>query len=95
MRANGAEHHGVAIGRGIRHALGTGHAAGAPNIFNDHLLTKNIGHAGRHDPPEHIGGASSCNGITIVIARLGKFCAAAPVANAINAVNAAAKNDFV
>src|SRR3982074_14113 len=44
-----AEHELITAGRRLRHARGTGHAAGTADVLDDHLLTEYLGEArGEH-----------------------------------------------
>ena len=55
MGADGAEHHGVAVGRRIGDALGAGHAAGAADVLDHHLLAEDLAHARADHAAEHVG----------------------------------------
>ena len=60
--ADGAEHEGGAVGRRPRDALRAGHAAGAADILDHHLLAEDLAHALGHDAPEHVGGTARREG---------------------------------
>ena len=54
VRADGAEHERVAVGRGIGDALGPRHAAGAADVLHHDLLAEDLAHALGHDAAEHV-----------------------------------------
>jgi hypothetical protein len=54
VRADGAEHEGIAVWRSIGDPLRSGHSSGAAHILDDHLLTEDLAHALRHYPAENI-----------------------------------------
>ena len=58
VRADRAEHEGVAVGRRVGDALRAGHAAGAADVLDDHLLAEDFAHALRDDAAEHVGRAA-------------------------------------
>jgi hypothetical protein len=53
-----AENECVAVRGCLGGARRTHHSTGAGDVFDDHLLTQDLGHAARHDPPHHIGAAA-------------------------------------
>src|SRR5207302_5090533 len=55
LGADGAEQERIAVRRRVRDALGAGHAAGAPDVLDNHLMAQHFAHALRHHAAEHVG----------------------------------------
>ena len=55
VRADGAEHEGVAVGLGFGDALGAGLAAGAADVLNDDVLLQDLAHLRGNDAAEQVG----------------------------------------
>jgi hypothetical protein len=58
MRADAAERERIAVGGGARHPGGPGHAAGAANVLDQHLLAQELGETLRQDTPHDVGAAA-------------------------------------
>ena len=81
---NGAagEEHGVAVGRRLGDAARAGHAAGAGDVLDHHLLAEDFAQARRENAPQRIDRAARGVGTTMVTARVGQSCALAVASGA-------------
>ena len=50
-----AEYELITVGRGLRHAACAGHAAGAADVFDDHLLSEDLRQPRRQHASDRIG----------------------------------------
>ena len=53
-----AEQERIAVGRGLHHAVRAGHAAGAADVLDDHLLAEHAAQAGGEDAPDRVDRAA-------------------------------------
>jgi len=62
VRAHVAEHELVAVRGGFRDPAGPEHAAAAADVFDDHVLAQQLGHARRENAPDGVGRAAGGKG---------------------------------
>ena len=54
VRAAGAEHELIAVGRSLGDAVGAGHAAGTADVLDNDLLSQELRQSRRDDPSDDV-----------------------------------------